>query len=310
MRRLSLADFPGRSSRCCRVRIPKSFNPRSPQSRRDLAVHAARPYRLTDLGPARRAATPPPTTRVAELRARMRAHPCHGCAGPGGPRALGRAVLAAARRDRQAGRRVDARTHSIARHFDRVCDVLDELGYLDGDEVTEARPAAAAALYTELDLLAAECLRDGVWEGLSPAELAAVVSVLVYEARRVDDAGPETPGGATRDAIGRTLRCRDTLGELEARPPGEVPARAGPRASPRRPTGGPGRLESVLRGADLTAGDFVRWCKQLVDLLGQVADAAPAAAARTARGATACSRYRARRDRRRDSAASSPSSSV
>ena len=31
----------------------------------------------------------------------------------------------------------------------------------------------------------------------------------------------------------------------------------------------------VLSGSDLTAGDFVRRCKQVVDLLDQVADAAP-----------------------------------
>jgi ATP-dependent RNA helicase HelY len=31
------------------------------------------------------------------------------------------------------------------------------------------------------------------------------------------------------------------------------------------------RLESVLRDSELTAGDFVRNCKQLIDLLGQIA---------------------------------------
>jgi ATP-dependent RNA helicase HelY len=34
------------------------------------------------------------------------------------------------------------------------------------------------------------------------------------------------------------------------------------------------RLDSVLTEADLTAGDFVRSMKQLMDLLGQVADVA------------------------------------
>jgi len=33
-------------------------------------------------------------------------------------------------------------------------------------------------------------------------------------------------------------------------------------------------LESVLRGSDIAAGDFVRRCKQIVDLLDQVGDAA------------------------------------
>ena len=35
------------------------------------------------------------------------------------------------------------------------------------------------------------------------------------------------------------------------------------------------RLDEVLSGSELTAGDFVRRCKQVVDLLDQVADAAP-----------------------------------
>ncbi|MCW2771743.1 MAG: hypothetical protein JWN91_69, partial [Nocardioides sp.] len=33
-------------------------------------------------------------------------------------------------------------------------------------------------------------------------------------------------------------------------------------------------LDSVLEASDLAAGDFVRWMKQLIDLAGQVADAA------------------------------------
>ena len=35
----------------------------------------------------------------------------------------------------------------------------------------------------------------------------------------------------------------------------------------------------MLKDGDLTAGDFVRWCKQVVDLLGQVEQGAAAAAA-------------------------------
>jgi len=35
------------------------------------------------------------------------------------------------------------------------------------------------------------------------------------------------------------------------------------------------RLEVVLRDSEIGAGDFVRRCKQVVDLLGQIGDAAP-----------------------------------
>jgi ATP-dependent RNA helicase HelY len=41
------------------------------------------------------------------------------------------------------------------------------------------------------------------------------------------------------------------------------------------------RLEVVLRGSDLAAGDFVRRCKQVVDLLDQIGDIAPHPALRT-----------------------------
>jgi ATP-dependent RNA helicase HelY len=34
-------------------------------------------------------------------------------------------------------------------------------------------------------------------------------------------------------------------------------------------------LDAVLRDADIAAGDFVRWCKQVIDVLDQVAKAAP-----------------------------------
>ena len=71
----------------------------------------------------------------------------------------------------------------IARTFDRVCGVLDRSGYLDGDTVT-ADGRRLARLYTELDLLVAECLRRGLWDGLDAAELAACVSALSFESRR------------------------------------------------------------------------------------------------------------------------------
>ena len=59
------------------------------------------------------------------------------------------------------------RTHVIARTFDRVCAVLDQLGYTEGDTVTE-EGRRLAGLYTELYLLVAECLRRGLWDGLCP----------------------------------------------------------------------------------------------------------------------------------------------
>ena len=53
-------------------------------------------------------------------------------------------------------------------------------------------------IWSESDLVVAECLQNRIWQGLGPADLAAVTSILVFEARRegvgvprMDLPGPE-----------------------------------------------------------------------------------------------------------------------
>jgi ATP-dependent RNA helicase HelY len=172
---------------------------------------------------------------------------------------------------------VAGRSHVIARTFDRVCSVLDRLGYLAGDTVT-ADGQRLAGLYTELDLLAAECIRRGLWDGLSPAELAACVSALSFESRQADDAHPpRLPNGRVPEALAAMVRAWDELDQLEKdnglsflREPDLNFAWAAYRWARGA------KLESVLDSSpDLTPGDFVRSVKQLIDLLDQIAAAAP-----------------------------------
>jgi len=156
-----------------------------------------------------------------------------------------------------------------------VCEVLDELDYLDGDTVTE-NGQRLTRLYSELDLVVAECLRRGVLDGLSPAELAAVLSALCFEARAPDDAvQPRLPRGAAQDALARLVDIWAELDALE---------REHRLAFLREPdlgfcwtafqwASGAG-LDDVLDESGLAAGDFVRWVRQLLDLVDQVAEAA------------------------------------
>ena len=170
-------------------------------------------------------------------------------------------------------RRVAGRSHVIARTFDRVCRVLERLGYLTGDIVTPDGQRLGR-LYTELDLLAAECLRRGLWDGLSPAELAACVSALSFESRQADDAQPpRLPKGRVPEALSATVRTWGELDQLEKdndlsflREPDLGFAWAAYRWARGA------RLEAVLdESPDLTPGDFVRSVKQLIDLLDQIA---------------------------------------
>jgi ATP-dependent RNA helicase HelY len=94
-------------------------------------------------------------------------------------------------------------------------------------------------LYSEMDLVAAESLRSGLWDELSAAELAAALSVLVYEARRADDsAPPRLPGGRVKDVIAAMVKVWADLDALERYH--HLDFRASPTsASPGRPTAGP-----------------------------------------------------------------------
>ena len=281
VRRLSLVDFPVPVQALTRLRLPKSFNARNPAHRRDLAS-TLRNTGLADV-PARRArrgrSAAADDDELARLRAALRAHPCHGCAEREDHARWAERWLRLSRETEGLERRVRHRTDTISRTFDRICALLGELGYLDGEQVTEAG-RRLAVIYNELDLLTAECLRAGLWVGLEPAELAACVSALVFESRQPEDATPpRLPPGRVREVLAEMVRL---WGGLEAR---EHEHRI---ASPREPDlgfawatyrwalGHP--LDDVLRDTGLPAGDFVRWTKQVLDLLGQVADAAGAGA--------------------------------
>jgi ATP-dependent RNA helicase HelY len=281
VKRLAMIDFPVPVEAVERLRIPRTFNPRSPQSRRDLA--SALRTKAGHLEPERHrkgraAAADDP--EIARLRAELRQHPCHGCDQREDHARWAERYQRLHRDTDLLGRRMRSRTHTIARTFDRVCGLLTDLGYLRGDTVT-GDGKRLARLYGELDLLASECIREGVWKGLTPAELAACASVLVYEARQADDPGvARVPEGRSKEALDRTIRLWGHLDALEeqhrlnnAEGVGQREPDLGFAWSAFRWASGHS-LDSVLRDADMPAGDFVRWTKQLIDLLGQIQDAA------------------------------------
>ncbi|HEU4424210.1 MAG TPA: helicase-related protein, partial [Pilimelia sp.] len=278
--RISAGDFPSEVQALARVRVPKHFNHRSPAARRDLAATLRNAD--VDRTAGRRGGRPRgdgQDAEVAELRARLRAHPCHAC-----DQREEHARWAERRwrleRETEALRaKVAGRTGSLAKTFDRVCGLLAERGYLAGDGEVTARGRMLARIWTEADLLVAECLRRGVWDELAPAELAAAVSVVLYEARRESDERASLPRGPVEDAVDATVKI---WAELEA----DEAARG--LELTREPDLGfvwpiyrwarGEALTKVLASGhtadgDMPAGDFVRWARQVVDLLDQLAKA-------------------------------------
>ncbi|RYP83591.1 DEAD/DEAH box helicase [Nocardioides guangzhouensis] len=279
-RRLSLIDFPTPVAAITRMRLPRNFSGRNPQQRRDVASALRdRTHGLTPPPPSKRPPRGGPTTgadpEIDRLRAALKAHPCHQCPEREDHARWGERWFKLDRDAKTLKRRVEQRTNTIARQFDRVCEVLTALEYLDGDTVTP-RGVHLRRIYSDMDLVAAEALRQGLWADLDASELAAVLSSLVYEARRPDDARPpRIPGGRSREALRDVVHLWGQLDALEKDHRVDYlrePDLGFAWAAYRWAEGD--ALDDVLGVVDLAAGDFVRWMKQLVDLALQVADAA------------------------------------
>ncbi len=280
--RLSVTDFPAPVRTLGRIRLPKQVDVRSPRSRRELADNL-RNAGIPAPGRERRRAGAADDAELATLRRALRAHPCHGCERREDHARWAERHHRLAAENEQLKQKMAATTHSLARSFDRIRDLLVDRGYLTvpvGDEeqdVTE-HGRRLARLYSESDLLAAECLRHGVWRDLDPAELAAVVSALVYEARRDGPKEARVPAGRIGDALRETARLWASIEEDERRH--RLDRTREPDAGFAWPVyrwarGEP--LERVLvaaeaNGQELLAGDFVRWCRQVMDLLDQIRD--------------------------------------
>ncbi|HJR90772.1 MAG TPA: DEAD/DEAH box helicase [Aeromicrobium sp.] len=273
-RRLALVDFPTPVTPVTRMRVPKSFNPRNAQSRRDLAARLASVVDLpTESGSKPRDAARE-SPEITDLRRRIRSHPCHACPDRESHARWAERYVKLQRDTDNQRRRIETRTNTVARQFDRVCEVLDALQYLDGDTVTEPGKRLQR-IYGELDLVVSESLRHGLWDDLDAPELAAVVSALTFETRADDVPVPLLPTKRVRAVADEMARLAGDLQQLERdhRLKTLRPLDFGFAQTVWEWASG-GELDDVLAEADIAPGDFVRAVKQVIDALGQISDAA------------------------------------
>jgi ATP-dependent RNA helicase HelY len=282
VRRLSITDFPTPPLVRGRMKIGKHFNPKDASSRRNLAAALRTRLGEIDLDPTRHRQTgvdPANQAQLDRLHAAVRRHPCHSC--PDREAHL-RWAERAQRLERESARleaRMASRSNTIANHFDKICLVLESLGYLTGDGGSQVSESGRmlARIYAELDLVAAECIRVGVFDGLTHPQLAAVLASLVFETRRTDEAHrrPHMPDARSHAAMTQVRRIWHEVSLVER----DARLQRGPEPdigfSESAYGWAAGRtLAEVLEGSDLTAGDFVRWVRQVADFAGQIADAA------------------------------------
>jgi len=277
VRRISTIEVPFAIPTLGRVKVPRHFTAKDASMRRDLARRAIAIAESADV-----VAEVPRTVEsdddISRLRASLRGHPCHGCEEREAHARWAERYFRTERQLQDLDRRIATRTHSIARQFDRVCETLLQLGYLEGsaDTLTVTNDGRMLGwLYSESDLLIAESLRAGTWHDLEPHELAAVVSAIVYESRRPEgDVRPAVPGGSVEKGIDALYRTWARLSDIQR----SNKLGAGPEpdaglvwAVYRWARGA--SLLTVLTSNDVSAGDFVRWTRQVIDVLGQIMQA-------------------------------------
>ena len=208
---------------------------------------------------------------LGNYRRAMRAHACHSCHERDQHARIAEHADRLIRENEGLITRVESRTNVIAKTFDRVTLVLNELQYLKGDEVT-LTGKALSKIYAESDLLIAEVLNSGVLDRLSDIEIASVLSIFLFESRKPEP--PRIPNSNVQEALKEIVKIWSKIHEIESEH--EVKTQKEPDFGfcwmAFRWGGGHG-LNSILKNSDLSVGDFVRAIKQLIDLLNQVAGA-------------------------------------
>ncbi len=294
-RQLGVEDFDQPPEVLSTVRLPRKPQTKVPKVRRDLAssMRAA----LRERVPAR--ANAPAggfgfindddgVSGVAELEEALRKHPCHQCPDREEHARWADRWWQLQRETDQLKQKIQRRTGSIAKTFDRVCAVLLDLGHLRLSEAEAEATAAAETtvedftvthrgqqlrrIYGERDLFTEILQERGVLGSLSAAELAAFSTLLVYQAKREDEgAAPVMPTKTLTRAVQKAGDIHADLEELEKKH--QLEPTAAPEQGLVLPMYSWARgdsLRQALEDSPLAAGDFVRWAKQCIDVLDQL----------------------------------------
>ncbi len=291
--RISLADYSGESAPVGSMTLPKRVEHRQPRVRRDVASalrSAAAGLSMPGGRRGNRTDSRDIDPELASLRETMRRHPVHRDSDREIRVRVAERYLRIERDNAALQKKVAAATNSLARTFDRIVGLLTERGFI---ELTDDSPAVTddgrllARIYSESDLLVAECLRTDAWTGLQEAELAAVLSAVLYETRGGDGPGAprneQVPTPRLRHALTRTRRLSAELRADEQRhritlsrePDDGFVAAVYRWASSGDLVTALAASDNEGAGSPLSPGDFVRWCRQVLDLLDQVRNAAP-----------------------------------
>jgi ATP-dependent RNA helicase HelY len=259
--RVRLDELPLGTAKMGSIALPSPFEPAAPRFRESVAS-LLREYRTGEpelVAGEEGAQAPHPVALCPELADHLR---------------WARRAARMVKELERLRERLNRSAEGLVAEFRSILGLLNAWGYTT-DWTLTLRGENLRFIYNELDLLLAEAVHGDLLAGLTAPELAALASAFVYEPRSAGELeGWPTPTleerGAGLESIWRRLQRAEADRLIpETRPP--EPGFAG--LAYRWASGE--ELESLLGGDELAAGDFVRICRQLLDLLRQLRDTFP-----------------------------------
>lgn len=269
--RLLPRDFREVPETVARIALPRSGRAQSPKFRRDISVALA----ALDVRPPKSVRRPHEKGEIRQAESLERdaeQHPCSRCPEKPDHERLAVQIGRLAASLDKAERRKRGRTETLAHQFERVLGVLRELGYVSGFTILP-KGEMLAHIYGESDILVTEALGAGIFDGITPSEMAALVSSLVYESRERFPRPAEMPTDEADRRSKQLLRVWKSVRRVEDAHHVELCRELEQGfAEPIWRWAEGGDLAHALDQTRMTAGDFVRNCKQLLDLLRQIED--------------------------------------
>jgi len=212
--------------------------------------------------------------RVRTLRVELRQHICHGCAERESHARLWEKFDRLRLDTENLVKKIELRRSVIPRTFQQVTAVLRALDYVQEEKLTPVG-RRLTRIFAERDLLVSEVMRRGTFSQLSATDVTALLSGLLYESRSEERQLPRIPKSLAEPvrevaAIWAEISALEQEYGLDTQ---NEPDFSMAWSIARWASGS--SLSKILRESDVTAGDFVRHVKQIIDLLGQLIEADP-----------------------------------
>lgn len=281
-RTASTRDFEGAIEPVSRIKIPKRLSLKTAKERRDTASRM-RQALYDGRAPRALAQQNIPTrqnsvdAQLEALQAQLRNHPCHGCSDRANHMRWAERWQKLNSETEGLRRQIARRTNTIAQVFNRIARLLESYGYVertaDNELSLTTGGQALRRIYGERDLLTALCLDAHFLDGLEPAAIAATVAALTYQGKRdAVEYLAHYPHPSLRAPIATiTQRLADLNAAEEQFKVTPTPTCDFGLVEPMYAWANGAHLAKAIEDTGLAAGDFVRWAKQVLDALDQIA---------------------------------------